>query len=616
MGAQVIDGGRVRFRVWAPEARAVEVETYPPPEGIVRYGMTAEDGGWWSATIDGAAGLLYRYRLNGDWGYPDPCSRSQPEGVHGPSQVVDSRTFAWSDGDWAGLDAEQLVIYELHIGAYTPQGTFDGVIERLDDLRELGVTALELMPVAEFPGRRNWGYDGVCPYAPSSVYGGADGLRRLVEAAHERGLGVILDVVYNHLGPDGNYLPNFASQYFTDRYQTPWGDAINFDGENSRPVRQFFVQNALYWLHEYHVDGLRLDATHTMYDAGPKHILQEIVEAVDERGPAERRSLVMAEDERNELRILLPRDAGGYGLDGLWVDDFHHAVHVLLTGDESGYLRAYEGTASEIAQLLRVGFLYHSPPREAGAEPAGIAPAIPARQLIYCLQNHDQVGNRPFGRRLCQLADLEGYKAATALLLLVPCTPLMFMGDEFAASTPFLFFTDHEERIGEWVAAGRMQEFGDMWAAREPNWPRVPNPQDDATFLQSRLDLQERLRPPHDGVLCLWRELLRLRREDPVLATQDRWRLLAEAPAEDLVAVERWDDGGQRRLALVNFGSELVFELAGQAWLGDAAGLEWQPVLSTAEKRFGGPGGESPVLRPGEAVRLPRRCALVYAAKP
>ncbi|OGO52051.1 MAG: malto-oligosyltrehalose trehalohydrolase, partial [Chloroflexi bacterium RBG_16_68_14] len=561
MGAQAIEGGRVRFRVWAPAARGAEVEIYPWPHGIVRHPLAEEGEGVWSAAVDAGPGTLYRYRLDEHWAYPDPYSRSQPEGVHGPSQVVDPAAFPWTDAGWGGLDPEALVIYEVHVGAYTPEGTFDALIGQLDELRDLGVTALELMPVAEFPGRRNWGYDGVHLYAPSSVYGGPDALRRLVDAAHARGLGVILDVVYNHLGPEGNYLPAFSPHYFTDRYRTPWGRALNFDGEHSRRARHFFVQNARYWLHEYHIDGLRLDAAHHMYDGSPKHILQELSEAVHQQGMAGKRSLLFAEDERHELRIITPEDADGYGFDALWVDDFHHSVYVLLTRDRT-YAQPYEGTAGEIARLLRAGFIHRSPPLKPGEE--GLRAVAPSC-LVYCVENHDQVGNRPHGQRLFNLVGLESFKAAAALLLLSPCVPLIFMGDEFAASTPFFYFSDYAEGLGEQIAAGRFDAFA--WLRVEPDERRsvIPDPQAEETFLQSKLDLGERHQPRHDGVYALYRELLRLRREDSVLRRQDRGHLLAEAPAPGLVGVARWDGEGHRRLLLVNFGQAVAFDVGEQS---------------------------------------------------
>ena len=607
MGAQVIDGGRVRFRVWAPAAHTVEVETYPPPEGIDRHPMADEGGGVWSATVEAKPDALYRYRLNEEWGYPDPYSRSQPEGVHGPSQVVDPNAFAWTDGGWRGLDPEALVIYELHVGAYTPEGTFDALIEQLDGLRALGVTALELMPVSEFPGRRNWGYDGVDLFAPSSVYGGPEALRRLVDAAHARGLGVILDAVYNHLGPDGNYLGVYSPHYFTNRYQTPWGDAMNFDGEGSEHVRRFVVDNALSWLHEYHIDGFRLDATHEIFDESDEHILAELARTVRERGPADRRALIIAEHERSDLRSVLPRAEGGHGLDGLWLDDFHHSLHVLLTGEKRGYLGRFDGSTAELASLLSNGTVYDNPPGARG----NVSP----RQLVYCLQNHDQVGNRPLGERLAHLIDRERYKAAYALLLLAPGTPLLFMGDEFAAGSPFRYFTDHQPELAERIHAGRREEFRAFWAAHGGDETALPDPQAEESFLRSRLDLSERKRSPHSGIYRLFRELLRLRREAPAFREQDRSRIRAHAVSEHAIGLARLVEHG-RRLLLVNFGDAIDIDVGEQAWLGESAGRSWRPILTTVEERFAGPGADLQALAldPGRAVLLPAASATVWSA--
>ena len=617
MGAQVIEGDRVRFRVWAPERKTVEVEIYPWPEGIVRHPMERDDGGVWTAEVECTPGTLFRYRLDDEWSHPDPCSRSQPEGVHGPSQVVDTSAFVWTDGAWRGPDPHRLVIYELHVGAFTPEGTFDGVIAHLDELASLGVTAIELMPVSEFPGRWNWGYDGVDPYAPSHVYGGPEGLHHLVDAAHARGIAVILDAVYNHLGPDGNYLGAFSTSYFTDRFQTPWGDAVNFDGTDSRPVRRYFIDNALYWLHEYHIDGLRLDATHQIYDQGPKHILQELAETLREHARPDHTFLLIAEDERNELRIILPSGEGGYGLDGLWIDDFHHAVHVLLTEEDRGYFHAYEGSAEEVAHLLRVGYLYPKPPNDRGEEPAGVAPHVPAPQIIYSLQNHDVIGNRPYGLRLGELIDREGLAAAAALLLLTPCTPLLFMGSEFASSSPFLYFTDHHLELGALVTGGRNQDFRDFWSAIDPVRFPMPDPQAEETFARSHIDWSEREEPGHAEVHRLYRELLDLRREDTVLRRQDRWRMLAQAAAPNVVAVQRWSEEDDRRLLLVNFAEVTTFDAGAQEWLGQSASRRWRALLSTAEERFGGPGADLAKLRlvPGRAVELPQRSATLWAAE-
>lgn len=578
-GANVIDARRVRFRVWAPLARSVEVELYPAHGEIVRQAMSLEGDGVWSATVEAQAGALYRYRLDAHWGYPDPYSRSQPEGVHGPSQVVDPSAFGgWTDDAWRGLDVESLVIYELHVGAYTPAGTFDALIEQLDALRELGVSAVELMPVCEFPGGRNWGYDAAHLFAPASAYGGPEALRRLVDAAHARGLGVVLDTVYNHRAADGGYLPVYSEDYYTDRYETPWGHAVNFDGPNCDRVRRYYIDNALSWLHEFHIDGLRLDATHEMHDASPKHILQELADAVHSAQPG-RRFLLIAEDDRRDTRLVLPSRAGGHGLDALWIDDPHHELFVLITGDRGRYHDSYQGTADELARLVNSGALFSAAPED---QPDALAAVEPWR-LVWCLENHDQVGHESDGRRLSEQWGLEAYKAAYALLLFVPETPMFFMGDEFAAAAPFEYFTDLRTA------------------------PLRPA-QDEATFLRSKVDLGQQARPPNDGVLRLFRELLRLRRDDPVLRARSRERLRAWPLSGKAIAVERWNDAGERRLLVANFGAQLRIEG------GQLGAHEWRPQLSTAEQRFAGPSVDlaSPAAQPGGVIELPAQCAVLY----
>jgi maltooligosyltrehalose trehalohydrolase len=597
-GANVVDADHVRFRVWAPVAGKVEVELYPAQNSILRHAMSHEGDGVWSATVDARAGALYRYRLDEQWGYPDPYTRSQPEGVHGPSQVVDPRTFRWTDERWAGLAPESLVLYELHVGVYTPRGTFDALIEHLDALAETGVNALELMPIAEFPGRRNWGYDSAHLFAPASVYGGSESLRRLVDAAHARGLGIVLDSVYNHRAPDGDYLPVYSSDYYTDRYQTPWGYAVNFDGPNSDRVRRYHIDNALYWQHEYHIDGLRLDATHEMHDASPKHILQEIAEVTHDH--ADRRFLFMAEDDWRDPRLVLPPERGGYGLDALWVDDLHHVFFVMMTGDKGRYNGSYQGTAEEIVRLLSSGALYST---TAGNEAASLA-AIDPWRLIGCLENHDQVGNDAQGRRLWQQIGVESCKAAYALQLFAPGTPLLFMGDEFAASTPFLYFTDLRESLAPGAEAGRAREFRQFW--RAAGGGTEADPQAEETFLRSKVDQGERGRPPHDGVRRLFQELLRMRRDDPVVRLQRRDLLRAQALGKKAVAVERWNESGDRRLLIANFGEpvDIKADRFGEG--------RWQPALSTAEQRFGGPGAALEPLTPGKRIALPGRSATVW----
>ena len=589
LGAAALDGGQIQFRVWAPDARSVEVETYPSQEDIVRHSMAMDEQGVWSTALAGEAGLLYRFRLNEEWGYPDPYSRSQPEGVHGPSQVVDPAAFSWSDAGWQGLDRDSLVVYELHVGAYTRSGTFDALIPHLESLADLGVTAVELMPVCEFPGRRNWGYDAAALFAPSSVYGGPEGLRRLVDAAHNHGLGVILDVVYNHLGPDGNYLAQYSRSYFTDRYQTPWGDAFNFDGTRSEWTRRFVLDNASMWFDEFHIDGFRLDATQEIYDGSEKHILRELAEAVNDSHP---RPILIVEHEHHSLRNVTAREDGGYGLDTLWLDDFHHSLHALLTGERQGYYGRYEGTTAEVAGILEAGALYE----------AEEARALPRDRYTFCLQNHDQVGNRPKGERLSQIIDLERYKAAYTLLLLSPYTPLIFMGDEFAASTPFLFFTDHKLELSEQISSGRRAELERLWGEVEP-----ADPQAEATFARSILDLSERDESPGKEVRLLFNELLALRK-----AMAFRSSAMAWSVSEDAVALLQ-QEGVDALLVVANFGSSYEAELPEHA-----RGLGvWEPVLSSAEERFGGQGVDLPSLAidGDSSVGLPPRSAVVWRSR-
>jgi maltooligosyltrehalose trehalohydrolase len=551
LGASVA-AGATTFRVWATKPRRLDLRLAARGRTLAMQPDPASAGLWSLTVPDVGAGARYGYLLDGAGPYPDPCSRWQPEGVHGPSAVVDAAAFAWDDEDWTGLTADGLAIYELHTGAFTPAGTFDAAIEKLDGLAQLGVTAIEIMPVADFPGARNWGYDGVALYAASRAYGGPDGLWRLVNAAHARGLGVILDCVYNHLGPDGNYLRLFSEEYFTDRYQTPWGDALNYDGAGSRAVREYVLQNVGWWLRDCHIDGLRLDATDTIKDASTPHLLREIAERA--RAAARGRGVVViAESAANDVRLIQPVRAGGDGLDGVWADDFHHTVHTALTGENEGYYAGYDGSPAAIAATVAGGFLYHGqlwPPT--GRSRGTRVSDEPGDAFIFCLQNHDQVGNRALGERLDALASPAAVRAATALLLFAPETPLLFMGQEFAASTPFLFFTDHNPELGKLVTEGRRNEFGAFSHFRDPELrARIPDPQDEATFLRSKLNWSER--DSHAGTLRLYRALLALRRDDPVLARSGRSETQTAVCGEKAIAVlRRWGD--EARLLICNLG--------------------------------------------------------------
>lgn len=537
-----------RFEVWAPHPDRVEVVL--PDE---RRPMDPGDDGWWHADVEEAGpGTRYAFSLDGGPTRPDPRSRSQPDGVDGWSEVVDHGGFEWDATGWRGLSLRGAVLYELHVGTFTPAGTFDAAIERLAHLAALGVDAVELLPVAEFSGRRGWGYDGVDLFAPHHAYGGPDGMQRFVDACHTHGLGVVLDVVYNHLGPAGNHLPEFAP-YFSDRHHTNWGPAVNFDGPGSDEVRRFVVDNALMWLRDYRVDGLRLDAVHAIVDESAHHLLEELAEEVDALATAVGRPLfLIAESDRNDPSFVRSRDAGGYGLDAAWADEWHHALHAVLTGERAGYYEDF-GSMELLAKALRQAWVYDgtwSPHRgrHHGRPPDGLT----GHQFVVCTQNHDQIGNRAVGERLGALVDEGRLKVAAALLLTSPFTPLLFQGEEWGASTPFQYFTDHADPVlGRAVSDGRRNEFRSFgWAPDQ-----VPDPQDEATFARSQLDWTELAGEPHAGVLDWYRTLIRLRKERPELS-DPRWERLEVRFDED----RRWLVVSRGRVqVLVNLGREHSF---------------------------------------------------------
>jgi maltooligosyltrehalose trehalohydrolase len=579
-----IEGGGARFRVWAPQRRSVDVVIVggggDDPHPLVR-----QDDGSFAGLVDGLGpGTCYRYRLDGgDLVAPDPASRFQPEGVHGPSEAIDPSTFPWSDSEWGGLSLEDLVIYELHVGTFTEEGTFRGVEARLPHLRDLGITALELMPVADFPGRRNWGYDGVAPFAPARCYGRPDDLRRLVDAAHRLGLAVLLDVVYNHFGPDGAYQGLFSPQYFTPRHATPWGDAINLDSEGCAMVRDYFVENACHWLHEYRFDGLRLDATHALKDYGPRHFLAELTSRVRATLP-ERGVLLIAEDHRNLALMVRPEAEGGWGLDAVWADDLHHEIRRGLAGDSDGYFRDFSGSTADIATTIRRGWFFVGQPSQhlggpRGTDPGGLDPC----RFVVCLQNHDQVGNRALGERLNQALDAATYRATSSLLLLVPEMPLLFMGQEWSADSPFLYFTDHEPGLGKLVTEGRRREFGGFAAFSEPGAAeRIPDPQASATFEASRLDWAEVAREPHASVLRLYRALIALRRREAPFFRGVWDGFDAQALGEDALCLRRVDGRDALIVAVQLRGS-------GGHSLGPGAGDDprrWSLLLSTEDPAY------------------------------
>ena len=544
LGARPVAGG-VRFRVWAPTATTVEVEV-PAVGG--RKSRLQRDGEYFQGVVAVAAGEDYWYWLDGTLRRPDPASRCQPQGVHGPSRIIDP-TFAWQDGAWPGVQLDVCIFYELHIGTFTPEGTFDAAIERLDYLCELGVTALELMPVAQFPGERNWGYDGVYPFAPQLSYGGVAGLKRFVEACHRQGLAVFLDVVYNHLGPEGNYLHAFGP-YFTDRYRTPWGETVNFDGPGSDGVRHYFIANACHWLREYHLDGLRLDAVHGIFDFSARHILAELTEAVHAlTAELGRPAYVIAESDLNDPRLVTAPRVGGYGLDAQWCDDFHHALRALLTGDRDGYFSDF-GEFSHLVKSFQEGFVlsggYSSYRRRRhGGSSAGIPPG----QLLVFASNHDQVGNRMRGERLSEHLALPQLKLAAATVLLSPYLPLLFMGEEYAETAPFPYFISHgDQELVAAVRQGRLEEFAGFARLGLP-----PDPQSAATFLAAKLDPEARHRGDQRLLFAFYGELIRLRKECPPLARLSREEMELDADDEAQVLAITRSAGHDQVLCLFNY---------------------------------------------------------------
>jgi maltooligosyltrehalose trehalohydrolase len=480
---------------------------------------------------------------------PDPVSRSQPQGVHGPSEIIDPESFVWSDQDWKGIDLDQFIIYELHTGTFTREGTFDAVIRKVPYLKDLGITAIELMPVAEFPGRRNWGYDGVDLFAPHSSYGGSEGLKKLVDACHRAGLAVVLDVVYNHVGPEGNYLGEFGP-YFTDHYRTPWGRAINFDGPGSDGVRRFFIDNALYWLTEYHIDALRLDAMHNIYDLGARHVLAELAEQFHEQAvQLGRRAWLIAESDLNDVRVIQPSSVGGYGLDAQWLDEFHHALISLLTNAKRGFLGAF-GRLADIQKALSEGFIHdgiysHYRRRRFGSS----SKDLPGDKFVVFIQNHDQIANTNQGMRLPELVSLDQFKLAVTLLLCSPYLPLLFMGEEFADTAPFLYFTSHlDASLARLVTEGRRKEYAEFATSAE-----FFDPQSPATFERSKITWPLLKDAAHQAIFSFYRELIALRKRWLCLSNC-RKDLMTVKINDDMLEMERKDPSGSRALLVCNFG--------------------------------------------------------------
>jgi len=581
LGAVLLGGGRCRFRVWAPLTSKVHVR-FLAPDRLVP--MQQSDHGYHIAAIEGVnPGDLYLYRLDAGKERPDPASRFQPHGVQGPSQIIDPH-FAWQDDDWIGLALREYVIYELHVGTFTEEGTFEAAIEHVDYLKQLGITAVELMPVAQFPGSRNWGYDGVYAFAVQNSYGGPEGLKRLVNACHQRGLAVILDVFYNHVGPEGNYLADFAP-YFTERYKTPWGPALNFDGPYSDEVRRFFIENALYWIVDFHIDALRLDAVHAILDHSPVTFLEQLGDEVHETAKCLNREVyLLAESAANDARLVRSRQLGGYGLDAVWSDDFHHSLHVLLTGDRSGYYKDY-GQLQHLVKAYREGFAYsgeysHYRHRRHGSS----ARDIQAERFVVFSQNHDQVGNRAQGERLSHLVSFEGLKLAAGVVLLSPFVPLLFMGEEYGEIAHFPYFISHSDaELIEAVRRGRREEFAAFQWQGE-----IPDPQDEATFLRAKLNHDLRHEDRHKVLLKFYRELIRLRRDVPALQRLDKKTVEVIGHERETVLIARRWSGDDEAFAMFNFNDAQV-SVAPPVHDG-----RWRKRLDSAQEQWRGGGSSLP----------------------
>lgn len=612
LGAVCI-GGMASFRVWAPEAQHVDVvfeDGDCKPLALIR-----DPSGYFSGATTAPA-TLYKYRVDGKGPWPDPCSRFQPRSVHGPSLIVSPDAFTWTDSHWRGVSIERQVVYELHIGTFTAEGTFDAAMRKLEHLRDLGVTVLEVMPVAECPGRWNWGYDGVQIFAPYHVYGDHQAFKRFVDRAHALGIAVILDVVYNHLGPDGNYLKCFSAHYFSRRHRTDWGEPFNFDDEHNSGARDFIIGNACYWIREFHLDGFRLDATQSIFDASPIHLLAELTQRA--RAAAQpRRIIIIAENESQCGEHLLPIDAGGFGIDAMWNDDFHHSARVALTGGRDGYFHDYSGRAQEFLSCIRRGFLFQGQwygwQKQARGSPLH---GRGASACIIFLQNHDQVGNTFTGARIHLSCAAARYRALLALTLLAPQTPMLFMGQEFGSSAVFNFFADHTEKLSRQIHAGRREFISQFQAYADPIVQAlIPDPSAEQTFLNSKLDWSECER--NSGVFALHRDLLRLRARDPVISRQEVDAIDGATLSEHSLVLRWFDAEHGDRLLLVNIDRELLPGSIAEPLLAPPRGNGWQVLWSSESPEYGGHGSIAPVADHGRgAWRIQAQSAVLLVAAP
>lgn len=609
IGASVQSTGGVQFRVWAPSAERVAVNLLDEA-GIRPQSVALEragDGYFQGFAPTAKAGLRYRYALP-DGEFPDPASRFQPDGPHGPSQIIDPGTFAWTDQDWPGVRPAGQVLYELHIGTFTREGTWDSAADALEHLAKLGISLIEVMPVSDFPGSHGWGYDGVNLFAPSRLYGTPDDFRAFVDRAHGLNLGVILDVVYNHFGPDGNYLRPFSRHYVSVRYQNEWGEAINFDGEHSGPVREFFLDNAAYWISEFHLDGLRLDATQQIFDASATSILTEIARRA--RAAAGSRSVyLVAENETQDAALVRTEGEGGHGLDAVWNDDFHHCAIVALTGKNEAYFTDYRGTPQEFVSLAKWGFLYQGQHYVWQDKRRGTPSLdLPPSRFITFIQNHDQIANSLYGRRIHMLTSEGRVRAMTAGLLLGPGTPMLFQGQEFAASTPFLYFADHRPDIAALVAQGRsefLRQFPSISSSPEIA-KLIPNPELRETFLSCKLLAEER--EQNALALVLHQDLIQLRKSTPQVTQAARGTFDGAVLGPAAFLIRYFGPNHDDRLLIVNLGLSLHLDVAPEPLLAPVNGMPWKVLWSSEDPRYGGAG--MPPLESAENWRIPAEAAV------
>lgn len=617
IGAEYKGSGNCEFSVWAPLLREVAVQIVSPHQRLIP--MKKDEEGYWKATTtDTEPGTLYFYKLDNNIERPDPASKFQPQGVHGPSQIIDPNLFSWTDSNWTGIPLEEMIIYELHVGTFTTEGTFAAIIPRLSQLRELGINAIEIMPVAQFPGERNWGYDAVYPYAVQNSYGGPEEFKNLINVCHNYGISVILDVIYNHLGPEGNYFYDFGP-YFTKKYQSVWGEAFNYDDAYSDGVRNFWLENACYWFEEYHIDALRLDAIQGIYDLSAKHFLQELAETTTQRSagcssggaPVQaqcsqkqgRKFYLTAESDLNDVRIIRPIAVGGYGIDAQWNDDFHHALHSLLTGEQDRYYQDF-GKCEQLAKSFREGFVYsgqYAPHRK--RRHGNSSKEEPAAQFIVYSQTHDQIGNRILGDRLSKLISFEGLKLAAAAVLLSPFIPFLFMGEEYSESAPFYYFVSHsEEDVIKMVQQGKQEEFAAFLDRGE-----VQDPQDPNTFWKCKLNWEERETGHHQVLWKFYQQLIQLRHSIPALKNLDKKSLkVICTEADKLLQIHRQSPESQV-FYVMNFNQ------SSSTFTPSITSSNWQKILDSTDTKWMGPGAKMPeTLVSEKLLTIPPQSLALY----